>query len=404
MKNANSKLGKLKGTLIFTSGLFAGALCLASANVMANDITTAITSGTAKVDLRLRAEMVDQDGIDKSATAITTRTRIGYMSGIYQGFSGFFEFENTTAMVDDYAFPNSPNLGKYPVVADPEGTEVNQAYLMVKQGDSLTAIAGRQRIIFDGARFVGNVGWRQNEQTYDAVKLSTNAIAKATVNYAYLDQVNTIFGTEAELSGHLVNGSYAGFGDVKLGAYGYFLDYDSGSDSKTLGLSADGKFKVSDMFTLLYRAEFAQMSDYADEDSGNDASYYNIELGGKVNEVITKIGYEVLGSDGDYEFETPLATKHKFNGWADKFLNTPDDGLVDMYLTVTGMVSGIKLLGTYHVFTSDNGSTDYGKELDLLAAKKFGKNYSAGIKYANYMADDFATDTSKVWLWGGITF
>ena len=85
----------------------------------------------------------------------------------------------------------------------------------------------------------------------------------------------------------------------------------------------------------------------------------------------------MLGGDGETSFQTPLATKHAFNGWADKFLlATPANGLVDAYLTATGKVAGIKLLATYHMFSSDEGGDDYGSELDLLAVKKFGKNYS----------------------------
>ena len=41
-------------------------------------------------------------------------------------------------------------------------------------------------------------------------------------------------------------------------------------------------------------------------------------------------GYEVLGADDGAaltSFQTPLATLHKFQGWADKFLTTPPNGI-----------------------------------------------------------------------------
>ena len=87
-------------------------------------------------------------------------------------------------------------------------------------------------------------------------------------------------------------------------------------------------------------------------------------------------------------------------------MNTPDDGLVDTYLSVGGKVAGVKLGATYHMFSSDKGGDDYGSEIDLLAAKKFGKHYSAGVKYAAYTeGDDRANgDTNKLWVWGGVTF
>ena len=373
-------------------------------NSIAGDLSDAITHGVPNVDVRLRSETVSQQGVDKNANAITARTRIAYKSGSYMGFGGFFEFENTTALADKYAFPGSPNAGKYPVVADPKITRVNQAYLRYKYKDNLTLTGGRQRIILDGARFVGNVGWRQNEQTFDGALLKFKPLSMLTTTYAYLDQVNDIFGNQVKMKSHLLNLNFKPVKNIKLAAYGYFLDYDTGADSKTLGLSIDGSWPAPGMWKLLYRAEYAQMGDYADNKSGKTPNYANLELGGKINKTIAKIGYERLSGDGTASFQTPLATKHKFNGWADKFLATPANGLVDTYLTLGSVVKKIKLLGTFHLFNADHTSTKYGKELDLLAARKIAKNYIVGLKYANYMADKFATNTAKYWVWGEMKF
>ena len=64
-------------------------------------------------------------------------------------------------------------------------------------------------------------------------------------------------------------------------------------------------------------------------------------------------------------------------------------------------------LSAYHEFDADEGSADYGDELDISFAKSFGKHYSAGVKYAAYSAGDASTgkvDTDKVWLWLGAKF
>ena len=45
------------------------------------------------------------------------------------------------------------------------------------------------------------------------------------------------------------------------------------------------------------------------------------------------------------------------------------------------------------------GSTNWGDEINLLVAKKFGKHYTAGVKYADYSAGDIGVDTQKAWLW-----
>lgn len=371
----------------------------------ATGITEAITGGKPVVDFRLRAEMVNDDAKDEDATAITARTRIGYLSGDFSGLKGFFEFENITALVDDYNIPKGAKA-EYPVVADPEGSEVNQVFLSYEGVKDFLVKLGRQRVILDDARFVGNVGWRQNEQTYDAVLLNTTAIKDLSASYAFVDQVNDILGNSAETDTHLINISYKGLKDVKLTAYAYMIDMETGADSKTIGASVDGKYAFSGDMSVLYNAQYAQMSDYADNDSGKSPNYYGIELGAKTAMVTVKLGHEVLGTDDGMSFQTPLATKHKFNGWADMWLTTPADGLVDTYLTAGGDVQGVNLLATYHMFSSDKGSDDYGSEIDLQATKKFGKNYSAGLKYAGYTQGDLKSksDTSKVWIWGGLTF
>jgi len=157
--------------------------------------------------------------------------------------------------------------------------------------------------------------------------------------------------------------------------------------------------------TGIYTLEYATQSDYEQGSSAIDADYSLIELGLKISGVTAKLGYEILGSDSFSSFETPLATKHAFNGWTDQFLNTPPNGLKDLYLTVGGKVQGIKLLGVYHDFKADSGGASYGNEIGFLAAKKFGKHYSAGLKYASFSSDSTSyVDTDKIWIWGGIKF
>ena len=127
-----------------------------------------------------------------------------------------------------------------------------------------------------------------------------------------------------------------------------------------------------------------------------------------------KFAYEVLGSDnGQASFTTPLATLHKFNGWADVFVASTFTatalplGLVDTSVSISGkigsQVPGVKWSAVFHTYDSDQGSVDYGSELDLVASVKFNKHYSGGIKYASYNADNFSVDTDKFWLWVGLS-
>ncbi len=406
----------------------ASAAFLLVPTAQAHTFTDALTGGKASLDMRLRMENVSDDAATKDASAVTLRTRLGYLTQDYAGWKIFGEMTNTSALgSDDYKvpsakspFPKNDSSG-YAVVADPELSRINQAWVSYTGVADTLFKVGRQRIKIDNDRFVGNVGWRQTEQVYDALVMANSSLPDTTIIYGFVSRAYNIFGDKAQSQSHVVNVSYNGLPFGKITGYAYLLDLlkDKGAaditsanknglvDSQTLGLSFVGKQALSDSFNLLYNLEFAQQSEYADSTDAVDNTYTKLELGGSFMGVTAKIGQEKLGSnsDGTYGFQTPLATKHAFNGWADKFLVTPQKGLVDNYFSIGGKPMGVKLLAVYHTYTADNGSDDYGKELNLLAAKKLAKNYSVGLKYANFESDTTTLkDTNKVWLWGQVKF
>ena len=371
-------------------------------SAQAASLDEALNSGKANIDIRLRVESIEQDNNLKDATAATVRTRLGYTTGDYNGFSAFVEMESIAALNgEDYNSKVNGNSA-YSVIADPTDTEMNQASLSYTGLGDTTVKWGRQRIILDNARFVGNVGWRQNEQTYDAFSVVNHSLPDTTATYAYVYNANGITGGDVDLSAHIVNIGYNGLSAGKLTGYGYFIEFENrpADSQQTLGLRFSGKRPLSDSTTLLYSAEYAQQSDYQDGAANIDADYLLAELGAKISGISAKLSYEVLGGDGSYGFATPLATKHAFNGWADQFLTTPADGLVDTYLTVAGKVAGTKLKLVYHDFSADQGNTDYGSEWNAVAVKKYGKRFSALLKYARYAAGDSTgkVDTDKLWL------
>ena len=59
---------------------------------------------------------------------------------------------------------------------------------------------------------------------------------------------------------------------------------------------------------------------------------------------------------------------------------------------------------TYHDFNAEEGNADYGDEIDIAIAKQVHKNVHLLLKYANYNADDFGTDTQKAWLQVTVAF
>jgi len=396
--------------------LLAMTILLASINAPADEmviLADAIGSGKSSLDLRYRFEAVDQNGISKKARASTLRTRINYTSGNYRSLNAFLEVDNVS-VVGTTQYNNATGLPSaktaYPDVADPAGTEVNQAYLAYTGLTDSTIKYGRQRVIMDNARFIGNVGWRQNEQTYDGVTLANNSLPSTTIVYGYVNNVNRIFG-EASAKGdintrtHLINLAYSGMDAGKLSIYAYLLDLvdTPTASSKTIGTRFSGGTGIDGDKKLLYSFEYAKQNSYMDGVSSIDASYTLAEVGTTIQGVTAKLGRESLGGDGVYGFSTPLATLHAFNGWADMFLSTPASGLIDTYANVSGIYSGVKLMAVYHDFKADSGGSSYGTEADLLVAKKIG-NYSLLAKYASYSADSFAVNTKKLWLMGQASF
>src|SRR5690606_33539934 len=115
-----------------------------------------------------------------------------------------------------------------------------------------------------------------------------------------------------------------------------------------------------DGLTLLYRAEIATQSDYGNSPFDYTATYYVGEFGAKFGTVTAKVGYEVLGADNGRGFQTPLATLHAFNGFADMFLTTPGTGIEDLYFSLGTQIAGVNLTAFYHDFSAETGGADYG--------------------------------------------
>jgi hypothetical protein len=377
----------------------------------AESFTEAFTSGKPYLDLRLRFASIDQDNALSDADALTLRTKLGYKTADYAGLSATIEVEDSRAVlgIDDYSVPPTGfKTGEFSVVADPETTEVDQAFVQYEVG-GLTTKLGRQVLTLDNHRFVGHVGWRQDRQTFDGINFVYQANKKLSINASLLSKRNRIFAEDADLdsSDTLLNVSYqTSYG--KLTAYAYLLEIDGvGSNSNdTYGVRFSGSRKAGEN-KFLYTAEFASQ----ENNNVTDTDYFAIEGGVEFSGFTTNIGMESLGSDnGNGGFATPLATLHKFNGFADQFLATPDQGLEDIYLSVSGRLAGGQWNAIYHDFTADlskAGADDLGDEINLVYTRKFGDVYSGGVKYADYSAGDTVfskVDTTKFWIWGGASF
>jgi len=386
-------------------------LLLAAAPLFGADpvaLGDALTQGKVSLNSRLRYESVEQTGL-RDADAFTLRTRLGYTIAAWRGWKAMLEAENIVAADGDsysQAGLNPGGAGKA-VIADPETTELNQGWIAFTQ-DQTTATVGRQRLVLDNARFIGDVGWRQNMQTFDAVVLTDRSLDKTTLTYAYLDRINRVFSDRHaqgkwQSASHVFNASYTGFSAGSLTAYAYLLDFKkiaAVNSCATYGASFAGTTPLSPDVKVAYRAELATQSDYGASLLSYTANYYDLEAGLVAKPGGVTLGYEVLGSGHNVGFKTPLATLHAFNGWADLFLTTPAAGLRDVFLKAVANLPGDYIATAFfHRFTTDVGGFRLGDETDLQLSRKFGKSVTGLVKYANFRRDSPAYPAvQKAWV------
>jgi hypothetical protein len=421
------------------------------------DLWKAISGGKPDLYMRYRFEYVDdaQRPIVDQAYANTLRTALGYSTGLFYGFGAYVQMEDVRALGDElYNDGGGNGITSRAVVVDPEGTEINQANLRYRGFPRTTLTLGRQEIEHRLAplhRYVGNILWRQNWQSFDAVRLVNESLPATRIDYAYAWNVNRIFGEDNPIpdrsnfggGSHLINLTYGGFTLGKVEGYSYLLDFDSsalgtqGLATATYGGRFQGAYDLIKYSTkVLYTGEAAHQTDYADNPADIGVNYYLGELGATklinspILEFVTlKASYEVLQGDGPIaigrrgrisrSFQTPLGTNHAFQGWADRFLTTPADGIVDIFGTLVAKVYGAQFMLFYHDFNSDRDDYDYGSEWDAQVTRVFDNHYTVGLKYARYDADDNATnrarngaasagkqayDLEKIWAWVELRF
>lgn len=389
-------------SLTLAAGLISGLFSTA----MAEDVfIEAIKNGKVYFDERYRYEFVDQDGRPKTANASTLRNRLGFKTAPFYNFMFLVEVENVMN-VGSERFNNTIN-GKtqYPVVADVNSEEINQLFLQYNGIPDTTLKVGRQVIVIDNMRFVGHVGWRQNNQTFDAALVQNKSLPNTTLTYAYVDRVHRIFGNDSpvgniETETHIIHGATKldGFGTLK--GYGYLLNHEmafSRLSSATYGGSFSGEKKIIDDYAVHYYAEYASQEDYENNPNTYQADYYHLALGVAKSGLKATVGYEVLGSDNGIGFATPLATGHIFNGFADQFLAIPGNGIEDLYVDVTylakglperiSFLNGLLLKVQYHDFQSEVGSIDFGSEFDVYAKLPLKNGFYVEAKYADYNAN-----------------
>ncbi len=358
-----------------------------------------LTDAKPTVNLRPRYEFGDQEGL-RSSHAGTLRSRLGILSGTYAGIQAFAEYEGTiTADRESYQAASVHGLGQNrTIIADPESHELNQLWLSFDGWIPASMVkVGRQGINLDNQRYVGTVAWRQNMQTFDAVTVEAKPMDELTMIYGYVNHVERIFGsgdianpahTDFDGHSHLIN---VACGKLVLFAYFFDLENDAGAANSNQSFGAHLTQPLFDEFLTLY-GEYGYQTDAFDSPLDYGANYFHATASFDTKPVGLLFGYEYLGSDNGVGYKFPLGTNHAFNGYADKFLSTPAQGLQDAYVSGSAELP-FDLTGKlyYHKFHAVSGGANFGDEVDLVLIKKLNDNLTILGKYAYFWSDgDFA--------------
>ena len=413
-----------------------------------DSLGAALGGGKTNFATQARYESVETaNGPKGQAKAMTLGTRLGYETGAYHDFAANVQVQGvwSNKQFNDLQ-TNGNNNGNLNTVNDHGGVGVNSAHLIYRGIADTTLRQGRQIIRYDDDRWVGNVDWRQNWQSFDASSITNKSIADTTIQAAYVTNVNRPSGDgaaqsnsngissgNAHMKSTLVNINNKSLSFADIVAYSYRLDYTNPAQAaasngapNTFGSTDTSGLKLAKNgidvagYKLGWVAEMANQKNFKLNTASYNARYTNINanVGGSLGNI--KIGQEVLGSDNSRSVQTPLSTLFAFNGWADMFLVTPTTGLKDSYVKLRSDAMGIVYGADYHQFKSDAGSTNLGRELDLIAEKQLDKNFAVGARAARYKADAASsstttaananaggvtlTDTNKMWVYGSFKF
>ncbi|MES2500262.1 MAG: alginate export family protein [Pseudomonadota bacterium] len=428
-----------------------------------------IKDGKNLTSFRLRYEHVDQDGLAvapvankelRDAEGLTLRSLVGWQTAPFHNFSFAGQLIGVTKLIDNFndRKDNLTQMDKagYAIIVDPNHFDINQLYVDWTGIKNTRFRLGRQQVNLDNVRFIGDIAFRQVMQVFDGVSALNKSLPDTEVYLAHFEQVTQITTSQRDGDLEIANVKYLISPTEALVGYGYLSNMDdlgfgnawfgagalnnngvnnavADQSNKTFGLRLDGVHPFNPNLRALYSAEYAKQTDYADGDKRIDAHYYKLGGGVGIDNFSIRVDQELLSSnDSQYAFQTPFGTNHLFQGWVDKFLVTPRQGIKDTFVTATYKYADILFFADYHLIKSDedfntvgggtatNGNK-YGTEWNVSAMYNWNKNimtkfeygkfseddrYAAGANIANNVAGNRGRirDTEKLWLTAMYTF
>ena len=345
----------------------------------------AITQGHLFLNLRPRYEHVEQDGKPKNADAYTLRTLLGWRTGQWHGLGVYVEGINVGHLGEEHYSDDPARVSPYPLVADPDSTDVNQLYA------DYTA-SRRQRCVRDvNPSSSTTCATSVTSNSGKSCKCSTRLPSKTRAC-----RIRAVCGLSDAAKDGVRHAARYQRADLQCALYveaqqcprrfrllARSSEHRSShrlrdNSNKIVGLRADGKYPIREPWSLLYTAEYAKQDHYSGGDPRIDADYYHLALGVQWKDFFVRLEQERLASnDGVYGFQTPLGTNHLFQGWADLFLTTPRQGIRDSYVSAGAKLYKATLYGEYHRFRSDFGDFDFGKNWISAFPIRYSNRWSA---------------------------
>lgn len=337
--------------------------------------------------VRPRVEYRDPTGASGSEAFTSMRSRVGLQAALDRGVSLVLQVQDVRIWGEE----GSP-LGDFSA----NGLDMHQAYLLLESPDLpwLTARVGRMETPFGGERLIGAVGWAQQAQSFDGVRLglgSGNATVSALA-FTLRDAAAPGVSTNAGLYG--AYGEFAEVGPGALDAYWLWNRITAASDTNEHLIGARYVFSDGDVNGRVEST--VARGTRGDVDVSAFMAGARIGTSFEEGRSTATLWFDYLSGDdpttADVEvFNTFFGTNHKFYGFADLFLNIPAHtggaGLQDIAVKLNRSLDESTGLGVdLHFFRpaqTDIVEDRFGEELDLTLRHRYSSTLTAtaGLSY-----------------------
>lgn len=296
---------------------------------------------------------------------------------------------------------------------DNAGLQVNELWLELLLNHHLTLKAGRQELVYDDHRLLGNLDWANATRSHDALLLKY-ADNNKTFNWhlggAFNQYGEALFGTDYQLK----NYKFLTFTWLKKEFGKSVLSFTAIANGLNATVNTGKKTYTSYTLGPLYnyqgKAWKALVGAYYQTGKTDnalllDAYMLNSYMQLNCKKVFFGLGFDYISGNNNntplsksHSFSTLYATNHKFYGYMDYFINLPADtklrGLTDPYLRL-GVLLDKKItvtLDLHHFILANRfNQTDpkynaLGNEVDLLAEYKISPEINLQAGYSTMLA------------------